>query len=370
MQISAFDHFRERLERIAPAFRIIGVAFCTVHGRGGRPGGGCRRHRWRGRSSRRRSGNRKLRASRGRSGCDGTRCRRADCRSWRSRLGWHSGNGKLRASRGRSGCDGTRCRRADCRSWRSRLGRHSGLGRNLSGTARRRCLGLRGRRRRRLLIFSSQQAHGHQRLRGRRFRERSAYAQQHDGCQTGNIIEGDHFHGVFSLSHFPAGLPPPGAVDAAGDAKAVSWNDVWTDTRPRSSFPPPILILLTLMMRGSLPIRSKKSAKVWYPPLISTSTGSRTKSLDESSVRTPGFQSLRSRPMRVPSLESCLSSVTASSAGGRYSRFLVSWRCQSAFNCLSSSSFAILALLVVISVSSLAISVFKLVMVAWNGSST
>src|SRR3989449_8106061 len=33
----------------------------------------------------------------------------------------------------------------------------------------------------------------------------------------------------------------------------------WTDSRPRSSFPPPILILLTLMMRGSLPIRSKKS---------------------------------------------------------------------------------------------------------------
>src|SRR5207247_2439241 len=167
-------------------------------------------------------------------------------------------------------------------------------------------------------------AHGHQRWRGRWFRERSAYAQQHDGCQTGNMIEGGHLHGGVSLSHFPAGLPPPGAVDAAGDAKAVSWNDVWTDRRPRSSFPPPILILLTLMMRGSLLIRSKKSANVWYPPLISTSTGSRTNSLDESSARAPGRQSLRSRPMRVPRSDSCLSSVTASSSGGRYSWFLLS----------------------------------------------
>src|SRR5207249_9919892 len=265
------------------------------------------------------------------------------------------------------GCGGCRRRHAGLR----RRDRRSGQGRRLSGPARRRSLGLRRRRCRRLLVFPGQQAHRHQCLRGRRFREGRADARQHDSCQHNNM-ERDHSHRIVSRPHFPAALAPPdaGALGTAGDAKAVIWNDVWTDTRPRSSFPPPILILLTLMIRGSLPIRSKKSAKVWYPPLISTSTGSRTKSLDESSVRTPGFQSLRSRPMRVPRLESCLSSVTASSSGGRYSRFLVSWRCKSAFNCLSSSSFAILALLVVISVSSLAISVFKLVMVAWNGSST
>src|SRR5439155_19691100 len=184
--------------------------------------------------------------------------------------------------------------------------------------------------------FPGPQAHSQQCVLGRRVRTGRTDARQDDGCQH-NSMERDHSHRIGTRAHLPDALAPPdaGPLGTAGDAKAVIWNDVWTDTRPRSSFPPPILILLTLMIRGSWPIRSKKSAKVWYPPLISTSTGSRTKSLDESSVRIPGFQSLRSRPMRVPRLESCLSSVTASSSGGRYSRFLASWRCKSAFNCLS-----------------------------------